>query len=240
MFLTSKKSRCCTCFCFPELKCEEQSGPAGTAETQRPAKAFLDAAASLLDIERGAGGDTGSGPKAAEVRQLHRHWGNMSQVGQKFPRRPSSRWGSSWQPLSCAFGVPPLPPEWCVLRKTGKAVSGMHFIKYDLLHQTKHTYKIPTEGQKGVAATLRGLLLKSYSVAASSSLGCVGWTVQNVHDANQHLLCRAHTAIWQSGPHYPRLSLATPYLPNFWFRHLQICLQAPPRARQSPWHACHN
>ena len=52
----------------------------------------------------------------------------------------------------------------------------MHFIKYDLLHQTKHTYKIPTEGQKGVAATLRGLLLKSYSVTASSSLGCIGWT----------------------------------------------------------------
>ncbi|XP_040437303.1 T-cell activation Rho GTPase-activating protein-like [Falco naumanni] len=50
-----------------ELRCEEQSGPAGTAETQRPAKAFLDADASLLDIDRGAGGDTGAGPKAAEV-----------------------------------------------------------------------------------------------------------------------------------------------------------------------------
>ncbi|XP_040437572.1 T-cell activation Rho GTPase-activating protein-like [Falco naumanni] len=50
-----------------ELRCEEQSGPAGTAETQRPAKAFLDAAASLLDIDRGAGGDTGAGPKAAEA-----------------------------------------------------------------------------------------------------------------------------------------------------------------------------
>ena len=73
----------------------------------------------------------------------------------------------------------------------------------------QNTYSRPTKTQRGVAVNLRGLLLRSYSITASSSLFWGGWPVQNVHDATQPLLWRAKVAIWQSVAYGSGPSLAT-------------------------------
>ena len=56
----------------------KEHGPAGEADVEHQAKAFLDAPASLLILQRAAGGDAVVGAESAEVWQLHERCDNVS------------------------------------------------------------------------------------------------------------------------------------------------------------------
>lgn len=196
VFGASKKSLCCTCFCFLELHLEEQSGPAGRAEENHQAKALQDAAPSLLEVLQEPGGDSAVECETAEVWQLHKRCDNVSRLGGQFLMRPRNCNASSGQPISSAFGVlPPLPPprERHLLRKL----------------------------QRWFLQCIRDQLNETKMCMMQTSIFSVELQV----------------AIWQSVADYSRLSLATCELQHFWFRHLELCLRAPPREQQSPWYA---
>ncbi|XP_074676622.1 T-cell activation Rho GTPase-activating protein-like [Strix aluco] len=61
-----------------ELPLGKEHGPAGEADVEHQAKAFLDAPASLLILQRAAGGDAVVGAESAEVWQLHERCDNVS------------------------------------------------------------------------------------------------------------------------------------------------------------------
>ena len=61
------------CFCFPELRLEEQSGPARKADTEHQAKAFLDTPPSLLVLHKEAGIGMVVELETAEVCQVDKH-----------------------------------------------------------------------------------------------------------------------------------------------------------------------
>ncbi|KAM9603749.1 uncharacterized protein ACIBXB_002884 [Morphnus guianensis] len=73
-----------------ELPLEEQCGPAGEADVEHQAKAFLDAPPSLLILQKAAGADTVMGSETVEVWQLHKCWDNVSRVGGEFLMSPRS------------------------------------------------------------------------------------------------------------------------------------------------------
>lgn len=90
VLLHSKKSLCCTCFRFVDLRLEEQSGPTGRTDEDHEVKSFLDTPPPLLDNLKEAGGDIVVEGKMAEVWQLHKHQDNMSRVRGTFLMRPRS------------------------------------------------------------------------------------------------------------------------------------------------------
>lgn len=88
-FFTSSKSLCSTCFCFPELRLEEQRVLVVPADMDHQADNSLHASPSLLGILKEAGGDTVVESEVGEVQQVPRHRDSMSGVGGQFPMRPS-------------------------------------------------------------------------------------------------------------------------------------------------------
>ena len=95
--LTSRKSLCCTCFFFPDVRLEEQGVPAGTAAAEQEAEGLPPAGPSLLGVLSEAGGERVVVCETGEVCQVPKAWESVSGVGGEFVLRPRDCCGCAWQ-----------------------------------------------------------------------------------------------------------------------------------------------
>ena len=68
--LTWRKSLCCTCFCFLDVRLEEQGVPAGTAAAEQEAEGLPQAGPSPLGVLKEAGGERVVACETGEVCQV--------------------------------------------------------------------------------------------------------------------------------------------------------------------------
>ena len=157
----SKKSPCCTCFCFLDLSLEEKSVPAGKVDTEHRAEALPHAPPSLLGVLTEDGGDTAVESEVGEVRQLPKHGDSVSGVG-----------GDSLLCLCLAVElvwVWVIPPPLGMIHSKGNWQGCVSNALGRCLIKPK-AHKMPTKRQRGAAVNFRGVLLRPYFIRASSGL----------------------------------------------------------------------